>query len=102
MIDANPNTEASLVHIKYQYENVSGGAWVPPKKRKYLDVISPVTGQVFTSVTRSTAEDVELALDAAHAVKESWGNTSVAERAQILNKIADRIEENIEMLAVAE
>jgi len=102
MIYANPNTEDSLVHFKEQYENFIGGEWVPPKKGKYLDVISPVTGQVFTSVPRSTAEDVELALDAAHAVKESWGNTSVAERAQILNKIADRIEENIEMLAVAE
>ncbi|WP_064094108.1 acetaldehyde dehydrogenase ExaC [Rossellomorea aquimaris] len=102
MIYSNPNTENALIHFKEQYQNFIGGEWVAPVKGKYLDVISPVTGKVFTAVPRSSAEDVELALDAAHEAKSSWGKTSVAERAVILNKIADRIEENLEMLAVAE
>src|SRR5690625_684319 len=102
MIYANPNTEGSLVQFKDQYQNFIGGEWVKPVKGEYLDVISPVTGKVFTSVPRSTEEDVELALDAAHAAKDAWGKTTVAERAIILNKIADRVEENLEMIAVAE
>nr|MBO2506745.1 aldehyde dehydrogenase [Bacilli bacterium] len=102
MIYANPNTEGALVHFKEQYENFIGGKWVPPVKGQYLDVISPVTGKVFTRVPRSSAEDVELALDAAHEARDAWGKTPVAERANILNKIADRIEENLEMIAVAE
>lgn len=71
-------------------------------KGEYFENPTPVTGQVFTEVARSTAEDIELALDAAHAAAPAWGATSVAERALILNRIADRIEENLEMLAVAE
>ncbi|HLR67982.1 MAG TPA: aldehyde dehydrogenase family protein [Virgibacillus sp.] len=102
MIYANPNTEGSLVHFKEQYENYIGGEWVKPVLGKYMDNISPVTGKVFTKVPRSSKEDVELALDAAHEAQKTWGKTSVAERAVILNKIADRIEENLEMLAVAE
>src|SRR5690625_8020699 len=102
MIYANPNTEGSLVQFKDQYQNFISGEWVKPVKGEYLDVISPVTGKVFTSVPRSTEEDVELALDAAHAAKDAWGKTTVAERAIILNKIADRVEENLEMIAVAE
>ncbi|HWL25769.1 MAG TPA: aldehyde dehydrogenase family protein, partial [Ureibacillus sp.] len=102
MIYANPNTEGSLVQFKEQYQNFIGGEWVAPVKGQYLEVISPVTGKVFTTVPRSSAEDVELALDAAHAAKDAWGKTSVAYRQQILNKIADRIEANLEMIAVAE
>ena len=102
MIYANPNTEGSLVHFKEQYQNFIGGEWVKPVKGEYLDVISPVTGKVFTTVPSSTVEDVDLALDAAHAAKEEWGKTSVAERAKVLNAIADRMEENLEMLAVAD
>lgn len=102
MIYANPNTEGALVQFKEQYENFIGGEWVKPVNGNYLDVISPVDGKVFTKVPRSSAEDVELALDAAHAAKEAWGKTSVAERAVVLNKIADRVEENLELLAVAE
>lgn len=102
MIYADPNTKGSLVRFKEQYQNFIGGEWVKPVKGQYLDVISPVTGKVFTSVPRSTAEDVELALDAAHAAKDAWGKTTVAERAKILNKIADRVEDNLEMIAVAE
>lgn len=102
MIYSNPNTKGSLVHFKEQYQNFIGGEWVPPVKGQYLEVISPVNGKVFTSVPRSTKEDVELALDAAHKAKATWGKTSPKERAIILNKIADRIEENLEMIAVAE
>ncbi|KOO48365.1 aldehyde dehydrogenase [Viridibacillus arvi] len=102
MIYSNPNTEGALVNFKEQYENFIGGEWVAPVNGQYFENVSPVTGQVFTKVARSTSEDIELALDAAHAAKDSWGTTSVTERARILNKIADRIEENLELLAVAE
>ncbi|KML40618.1 aldehyde dehydrogenase family protein [Cytobacillus firmus] len=102
MIYANPNTAGALVNFKERYENFIGGEWVAPVKGQYLDVISPVTGKVFTTVPRSSAEDIELALDAAHAAKDAWGKTSVAVRSQILNKIADRIEENLEMIAVSD
>ncbi len=99
---AFPNTEGAVVNFKEKYDNFIGGQWTPPVNGEYFDNVTPVTGKVFTKVARSTADDVELAIDAAHAAKESWGKTSVAERANILNKIADRIEENLEMLAVAE
>lgn len=99
---AAPGQPDSLVTFKSRYENYIGGEWVPPVNGKYFENISPVNGKVFTEVAQSTAEDVELALDAAHKAKESWGRTSVAERALILNKIADRMEQNLEMLAVAE
>ena len=99
---AHPGTEGSKVTFKPRYENYIGGQWVPPVKGEYFENPTPVTGQIFTEVARSTAEDVELALDAAHAAAPAWGKTSVAERAVILNRIADRIEENLEMLAVAE
>ena len=102
MIYANPNTEGSLVQFKERYENFIGGEWIAPVKGQYLEVKSPLTGKVFTSVARSTEEDIELALDAAHAAKDAWAHTSVAYRANILNKIADRIEQNLEMIAVAE
>ncbi|GAA3300837.1 aldehyde dehydrogenase [Glutamicibacter nicotianae] len=99
---ANPNTDGALVDFKPRYENYIGGEWVAPIKGMYFENITPVTGKVFCEVARSTAEDVEVALDAAHAAAPAWGKTSPAERAVILNKIADRIEENLEKLAVAE
>ncbi|WLV24565.1 aldehyde dehydrogenase family protein [Aciduricibacillus chroicocephali] len=102
MIYANPNTEGSLVHFKDRYDNFIGGKWVPPVKGFYFDNKTPVTGEVFTQAARSTEEDLELALDAAHQAKDAWGKTSAAERALILNRIADRIEENLEVIAVAE
>jgi len=102
MIYANPNTPGALIHFKEKYDNFIGGEWVAPVKGQYFDNKTPVTGQVFTQAARSTVEDIELALDAAHAAKDAWGKTSTTERAAILNKIADRIEENLEMLAVAE
>lgn len=99
---ANPGTPGAIFDYKEQYENFIGGAWVPPVAGEYFDNITPVTGEVFTRVPRSTAEDIELALDAAHAAKAEWSKVSAAERALILNKIADRLEENLEKLAVAE
>ncbi|WP_313812942.1 aldehyde dehydrogenase [Glutamicibacter sp.] len=101
-IYANPNTDGALVNFKSRYENYIGGQWVAPAKGMYFENVTPVTGKAFCEVARSTAEDIESALDAAHAAAPAWGKTSPAERAVILNKIADRIEENLEMLAVAE
>ncbi|MET0785995.1 MAG: aldehyde dehydrogenase, partial [Paenisporosarcina sp.] len=102
MVYAFPNTEGSLVTFKEKYDNYINGKWTAPVNGEYFDNVTPVTGKNFTQVARSTSEDIELALDAAHAAKDAWGKTSVAERANILNKIADRMEENLEMLAVAE
>jgi aldehyde dehydrogenase len=97
-----PGRPDSLVSVQDRYGNYIGGEFVPPSKGVYFENISPVTGRSFTEIPRSTAEDVELALDAAHGAKGAWGRTSPAERANILNKIADRIEANLESLAVAE
>ncbi|MCA1064905.1 aldehyde dehydrogenase family protein [Rossellomorea sp. AcN35-11] len=102
MLYNNPNTEGSLVQFKDKYENFIGGEYVAPASGEYFENVSPVTGKVFTKIARSNKEDVEKALDAAHAAKDAWGKTTVAERSFILNKIADRMEENLEMLAVAE
>ncbi|MEW9670054.1 aldehyde dehydrogenase family protein [Ammoniphilus sp. 3BR4] len=102
MIYVQPNQAGSKVSFKKRYENFIGGQWVAPVKGQYFDNITPVTGQVFCEIPRSSAEDIELALDAAHEAKSAWGRTSVTERANMLHKIADRIEANLEMLAVAE
>ena len=102
MIYAPPNTADAKVQYKSKYDNFIGGKWVAPVKGEYFDVITPITGKPYTKVARSSAEDVELALDAAHAVADAWGKTSVAERANTLLKIADRLEANIEKLAYAE
>ncbi|MGO4886456.1 aldehyde dehydrogenase family protein [Anaerobacillus sp. MEB173] len=102
MIYANPGQPGSKVTFKKRYDNFINGEWVAPINGEYFDNVSPVDGNVFCQVARSTAEDIESALDAAHSVKAKWGKTSVAERAMILNKIADRLEENLETLAVAE
>lgn len=102
MIYLQPGTEGAKVSFKTRYNNYIGGEWLPPVKGEYFENVSPVNGKVFCEIPRSTAEDIELALDAAHAAKVTWGETSVAERANLLNKIADRIEQNLETLAVAE
>ncbi|MEC0269933.1 aldehyde dehydrogenase [Paenibacillus anseongense] len=102
MIYAQPGQNGSKVTFKKRYENFIGGQWVAPVKGQYFDNPSPVNNRVFCEIPRSSSEDIELALDAAHAAKEAWGRTSVAERAVILNKIADHMEANLEMLAVAE
>ncbi|MFC6672812.1 aldehyde dehydrogenase family protein [Marinobacterium aestuariivivens] len=102
MIYAQPGTEGSVVSFKPRYGNFIGGEWVAPVKGEYFQNISPVTGQPFCEIPRSSAEDIELALDAAHGAKAAWGKASVTERSNILLKIADRIEANLEALAVAE
>ncbi|RAZ69264.1 aldehyde dehydrogenase [Planococcus maitriensis] len=102
MVYAVPNTDGAKVNFKEQYDNYINGGWQAPKNGQYFENLSPVNGKVFTKVARSSAEDVEAALDAAHAAKEAWGKTSTTERGNILLKIADRMEENLEMLAVAE
>ncbi|WP_066564003.1 aldehyde dehydrogenase (plasmid) [Sphingobium sp. SJ10-10] len=88
--------------IRDKYDNFIGGQWVAPTRGDYFDNISPVTGQSVCKIARSTAEDIELALDAAHLAKESWGQRSATERANVLNRIAQRMEENLDLLAMAE
>ncbi len=102
MIYAAPNTTGALINFKPRYENFIGGQWVPPVDGQYFENISPATGGVICEVPRSNAKDIELALDAAHQAKDAWGTTSVTERSNTLLKIADRIEANLEMLAIAE
>jgi aldehyde dehydrogenase len=102
MIYAKPGTEGSVVSFDARYENFIGGKWVAPVKGQYFNNITTVTGEIICEIPESTAEDIDLALDAAHAAKDAWGRTSVTERSNILLKIADRIEQNLEMLAVAE
>ncbi|WP_151549571.1 MULTISPECIES: acetaldehyde dehydrogenase ExaC [Corynebacterium] len=99
---AHPNSEGSIVSFRERYDNFINGEWTPPASGEYLDNITPVTGEVFCQFARGKEEDINLALDAAHAAKEEWGHTAPAERAMVLNKIAERIEENVEKLAVAE
>jgi acyl-CoA reductase-like NAD-dependent aldehyde dehydrogenase len=90
------------VAIRARYDNFIGGQWVPPRDGRYFDNLSPVTGQKVCEIARSQAADIELALDAAHKAKDAWGRTSPAERAVILNRIADRIEEKLPLLALVE
>ncbi len=102
MIYAQPGQADSIVSLKPRYGNFIGGEWTAPVKGEYFQNVSPVTGEVFCEIPRSTAEDIELALDAAHAAKDAWARTSVTERSNILLKIADRLEANLEKIAVAE
>ncbi|MFA6231253.1 MAG: aldehyde dehydrogenase [Rhodanobacter sp.] len=93
---------AVQVPFKQRYGNFIGGRWIEPINGKYFENVTPITGRPFCEIPRSDKDDVEAALDAAHAAKEAWGTTSVAARARILNLIADRMEENLEILAYAE
>jgi aldehyde dehydrogenase len=102
MIYSNPNSGDAVVNFKPRYENFIGGQWVAPTEGHYFENISPVNGQVFCEVPRSTGADIDKALDAAHAAAPAWGKTPVAERSRLLLQVADRIEANLEMLAVAE
>jgi aldehyde dehydrogenase len=102
MVYAQPGSEGSIVDFARRYDNFIGGDWVAPVEGRYFDNPTPVTGKVFCEVARSTGADIDLALDAAHAAAGTWGRTSATERANILNRIADRIEENLEKIAVAE
>ncbi|MEQ8256297.1 MAG: aldehyde dehydrogenase family protein [Roseovarius confluentis] len=88
--------------FKSRYDNFIGGKFTPPVNGKYFDNVTPITGQAVCEIARSDAADVDLALDAAHAAKDAWGRTSATERANILLKVADRIEENLDLIAVAE
>ena len=97
-----PGHADSPVEFKPRYENFIGGHWVPPVQGQYMQDLSPANARKFTEVPRSTKEDIELALDAAHASREAWGETSLTERARVLNRIADVIEEHTEELAIAE
>jgi aldehyde dehydrogenase len=90
------------VALRNRYDNFIGGKWVPPVDGQYFDNISPLTGKTVCQIARSQAADIELALDAAHKAREAWGNTAPAQRAEILNKVADRMGENIKVLAAVE
>ncbi|AYJ33884.1 aldehyde dehydrogenase [Corynebacterium xerosis] len=99
---AHPGSDGAKMSFRPRYGNWIGGGFQDPVGGKYFEVISPVTGEVFTEVARSDERDVEKALDAAHAAAPAWGKTSPADRAKVLNKIADRMEEHLEEIAVAE
>jgi aldehyde dehydrogenase len=97
-----PGKFGLAVPFKKRYANYIGGEWVAPSGGQYFDNVTPITGKVFCEIPRSTAEDIDRALDAAHAAKVAWGKTSPGERAQVLMRIADRMEQNLAMLATAE
>ena len=99
---AVPGSSESAIKVADRYGHWIGGEWADPVKGAYFDAITPVTGQVFTRIARGTAEDIDKALDAAHAAADSWGKTPAAERAGVLLRIADRMETHLEELAVIE
>ncbi|HPT49013.1 MAG TPA: aldehyde dehydrogenase family protein [Accumulibacter sp.] len=102
MIYSPPGAPGALIDYKARHDNFIGGQWRAPVQGRYFDVITPINGKAYTQAARSSAEDIELALDAAHAAADAWGATAVAERANVLLRIADRIEANLELLAYAE
>ncbi|VXC37433.1 aldehyde dehydrogenase B [Pseudomonas sp. 8Z] len=102
MIYAKPGTSGAVVTLKARYGNYIAGEFVSPLSGQYFTNTSPVDGSVIGEFPRSNADDIDKALDAAHAAADAWGRTSVQERSHILLKIADRIEANLELLAVAE
>lgn len=97
-----PGSYGFPVSIRNQYQNYIGGEWVKPASGQYFENVTPVTGQVLCEIPRSNADDINRALDAAHAAKTAWGKTSTTERGRILERIAQRMEENLEMLATVE
>ena len=99
---AAPGSAGSIVEFRPRYDHWIGGQYVAPSSGEYFENVTPVTGRVFTEVARGNAADIDKALDAAHKAAPAWGKTSVTERANILNKIADRMEANLEKIAVAE
>ncbi len=102
MLYAYPNTENSPVQFREKYDNFINGEWVAPLDGEYFDNSSPIDGKIFCQIARSKEADVEAALDAAHAAKDAWGKTSVTERSNMLLKLADGIEANLEAIAIAE
>ncbi|MYX36943.1 MULTISPECIES: aldehyde dehydrogenase family protein [unclassified Streptomyces] len=99
---ANPGSDDAIMKYQSRYDHWIGGEYVPPARGEYFANPTPVTGEIFTEVARGTTEDVDKALDAAHAAAPAWGRTSVTERANVLGRIADRMEAHLEELAVAE
>ncbi|MFC1421068.1 acetaldehyde dehydrogenase ExaC [Streptacidiphilus cavernicola] len=99
---AAPGEPDAKMSYQPRYDHWIGGEYVPPKRGEYFENPTPVNGHTFCEVARGTAEDVEAALDAAHAAAPAWGRTPAGERANILNRIADRMEQHLEALAVAE
>jgi aldehyde dehydrogenase len=99
---AAPGQAGSVVSYRPRYDHYIGGEYVPPASGKYFENPTPITGEVFTEIARGTAADVDRAVTVAEGASAAWGRTSAAERAAVLNKIADRMEHNLEMLAVAE
>jgi Aldehyde dehydrogenase family len=97
-----PRKVGAKVEFKARYENWIDGEGVPPTTGRYVKNLTPVTGRAFTEAAPTTAEGIELALEAAHNSAPGWGRTPVADRAPVLNRIADRIMDNLELLAVAE
>ncbi|MGP5202863.1 acetaldehyde dehydrogenase ExaC [Psychrobacter aquimaris] len=102
MLYAYPNTEDSPVQFRKKYDNFINGEWVAPIDGEYFDNSSPIDGKTFCQIARSKEADVEAALDAAHAAKDAWGKTSVTDRSNMLLKLADGIEANLEKIAIAE
>ena len=102
MTALQPGTYGFPISLRKQYENYIGGKWVAPSTGEYFENLTPVTGQKLCDIARSSAADVNLALDAAHAAKAAWGKTSVTERGRALERIAQRMEENLELLATVE
>ncbi|MEM1122612.1 MAG: aldehyde dehydrogenase family protein, partial [Bacteroidota bacterium] len=88
--------------FKNQYENYIGGKWTPPVQGQYFENVSPVDGNSFTKIPRSTSEDIDKAIDAAWAAAPAWNNSSATERSNLLLKIADVMEANLDALARAE
>ncbi|MDE2397653.1 MAG: aldehyde dehydrogenase [Burkholderiales bacterium] len=99
---AAPGAPGAKITFKPRYDNFIGGRFVPPVDGQYFDVVTPISGRVYTQAARSGAADIERALDAAHGAAAKWAATAPAERANVLLKIADRIEQNLELLAYAE
>ncbi|HVN07269.1 MAG TPA: aldehyde dehydrogenase family protein, partial [Bryobacteraceae bacterium] len=111
MAEINLEKETTVQHaleslhkagVQSRYHNYIGGRWKPPVHGRYFTSHSPINGEPLAEFAKSTPEDVEKALDAAHAAKDHWARTSATERAQILLRIADRMQENLEVLALAE
>jgi aldehyde dehydrogenase len=102
MLYAMPGSDDALFTFKNRYENFIGGEWVAPLEGGYFENISPVTGEAFCEVPRSTPADLKIALDAAHGAADEWGRTPAAVRSNLLLKIADRLESNLETLAYVE
>jgi aldehyde dehydrogenase len=102
MLQQALNELSQQIRIRPKYDNFIGGNWVAPVKGQYFTNLTPITGKPICEIARSTAEDIELALDAAHKVREQWGRTAPAERARLLHKIADKMEANLKLIAMVE